>query len=77
MPKDLISYVLYSAGINGEEKVNQITKEERENLVKTIKNFELKFDSLDDIDRAIVTSGIISLYEGRVFSVRVIVISSF
>ncbi|VYU10626.1 aminoacetone oxidase family FAD-binding enzyme [Peptoniphilus gorbachii] len=57
LPKDLISYVLYSAGINGEEKVNQITKEERENLVKTIKNFELKFDSLDDIDRAIVTSG--------------------
>lgn len=57
LPKDLISYVLYSAGINGEEKVNQITKEERENLVKTIKNFELKFDKLDDIDRAIVTSG--------------------
>lgn len=57
LPKDLISYVLYSAGISGDEKVNQITKEERENLVKTIKNFELKFDSLDNIDRAIVTSG--------------------
>ena len=57
LPKDLISYVLYSAGISGDEKVNQITKIERENLVKTIKNFELKFDSLDDIDRAIVTSG--------------------
>lgn len=57
LPKDLISYVLYRAGISGDEKVNQITKIERENLVKTIKNFELKFDSLDDIDRAIVTSG--------------------
>ena len=57
LPKDLISYILYSAGISGDEKVNQITKIERENLVKTIKNFELKFDSLDDIDRAIVTSG--------------------
>lgn len=57
LPRDLISYVLYSAGISGDEKVNQITKIERENLVKTIKNFELKFDSLDDIDRAIVTSG--------------------
>lgn len=57
LPKDLISYVLYSSGISGDEKVNQITKIERENLVKTIKNFELKFDSLDDIDRAIVTSG--------------------
>lgn len=57
LPKDLISYVFYSAGISGDEKVNQITKIERENLVKTIKNFELKFDNLDDIDRAIVTSG--------------------
>ncbi|MBS4882313.1 MAG: NAD(P)/FAD-dependent oxidoreductase [Peptoniphilus harei] len=63
LPKDLISYVLYSAGISGDEKVNQITKIERENLVKTIKNFELKFDSLDDIDRAIVTSGGVGVKE--------------
>lgn len=63
LPKDLISYVLYRAGISGNEKVNQITKIERENLVKTIKNFELKFDSLDDIDRAIVTSGGVDVKE--------------
>lgn len=63
LPKDLISYVLYRAGISGDEKVNQITKIERENLVKTIKNFELKFDSLDDIDRAIVTSGGVGVKE--------------
>ena len=57
LPKDLIIYILESAGISGDKKVNQITKEERESLVITIKNFALKFDSLDDIDRAIVTSG--------------------
>ena len=57
LPKDLIIYILESAGISGDKKVNQITKEERESLVRTIKNFALKFDSLDDIDRAIVTSG--------------------
>lgn len=57
LPRDLIIYVLETAGISGDKKVNQITKEERENLVRTIKNFELKFDSLDDIDRAIITSG--------------------
>lgn len=57
LPRDLIIYVLESAGISGDKKVNQITKEDRERLVKTIKNFALKFDSLDDIDRAIVTSG--------------------
>lgn len=57
LPRDLIIYVLESAGISGDKKVNQITKEDRESLVRTIKNFCLKFDSLDDIDRAIVTSG--------------------
>lgn len=57
LPRDLISYVLDSAKIPGEKKINQITKEEREELVKTIKNFKLIFASLDDIDRAIVTSG--------------------
>ncbi|WP_019124807.1 NAD(P)/FAD-dependent oxidoreductase [Peptoniphilus grossensis] len=57
LPRDLIIYVLESAGISGDKKVNQITKEDRESLIRTIKNFSLKFDSLDDIDRAIVTSG--------------------
>ena len=57
LPRDLISYVLEGAGISGDKKVNQITKEDRESLIRTIKNFALKFDSLDDIDRAIVTSG--------------------
>ena len=57
LPRDLISYVLYGAKIPGDKKINQITKEEREELVKTIKNFKLIFASLDDIDRAIVTSG--------------------
>lgn len=57
LPRDLIIYVLEGSGISGDKKVNQITKEDRERLVKTIKNFSLKFDSLDDIDRAIVTSG--------------------
>lgn len=57
LPRDLISYVLDGAKIPGEKKINQITKEEREELVKTIKNFKLIFDGLDDINRAIVTSG--------------------
>lgn len=57
LPRDLISYILESAEIERDKKVNQITKEERDKLVKTIKNFELKFESLDDINRAIITSG--------------------
>ena len=57
LPRDLISYVLDSSKTPGDKKINQITKEERDELVKTIKNFKLIFASLDDIDRAIVTSG--------------------
>lgn len=57
LPRDLISYVLDGAKIPGDKKINQITKEERDGLVKTIKNFKLIFDGLDDINRAIVTSG--------------------
>lgn len=63
LPRDLIIYVLEGSGISGYKKVNQITKEDRENLVRTIKNFSLKFDSLDDIDRAIVTSGGVDVKE--------------
>lgn len=57
LPRDLISYILDAAKIYPDKKVNQITKEERENLVKTIKNFKLIFDGFDDINRAIITSG--------------------
>lgn len=57
LPKDLIAYILENAKISGDKKVNQITREERENLIKTIKNFKLNFDGFDDINRAIVTSG--------------------
>lgn len=57
LPKDLIAYILEDAKIYGDKKVNQITREERENLIKTIKNFKLIFDGFDDINRAIVTSG--------------------
>ena len=63
LPRDLILYVLEVANIDKDKKVNQITREERENLVETIKNFELKFDSLDDINRAIITSGGVDVSE--------------
>lgn len=63
LPRDLILYVLEVADIDKDKKVNQITREERENLVEIIKNFELKFDSLDDINRAIITSGGVDVSE--------------
>ena len=44
-------------GINKDKKVSQLTSKERERLCDMLKNFELNFDKLDDIERAVVTSG--------------------
>ena len=63
LPQDLIFYILNYANIRGDKKINQITKEERDILIKSIKNFKLLFDSLDDINRAIITSGGVSIDE--------------
>lgn len=57
LPKDLITYVLLRAKIPDNKKVNQITKEDRQSLIKIIKNFDLDFKELEDIDRSIITSG--------------------
>jgi len=57
LPKALVSVFASRLKINKTKKANQLTNQERENLVKMLKNFELSFNSLDDIDRAIVTSG--------------------
>ncbi|MBC8590549.1 NAD(P)/FAD-dependent oxidoreductase [Wansuia hejianensis] len=63
LPQKIIPKVIEFAGISFEKMVNQITKEERENLVEIIKNFPLKFDSFRSINEAIVTSGGISTKE--------------
>ena len=57
LPKALGEVFSCRLKINKTKKANQLTKEERENLVNLLKNFPLDFDSLDDIDRAVVTSG--------------------
>ncbi len=59
----LIPWVIKSSLIDPEKTVNQITKEERMNLVQTIKGFPLKFKGFRPIKEAIVTSGGISTKE--------------
>ena len=57
LPKSLAGIFASRLKINKTKKVSQLTKEERESLVNMLKNFELSFDKIDDIERAIVTSG--------------------
>lgn len=60
LPKTLADVFAKRLGISKTKKVSQLTKEERENLCKMLKNFRLKFDRLDDIERAVITSGGVS-----------------
>lgn len=60
LPKSLADVFAKRLGISKTKKVSQLTKEERENLCKMLKNFRLKFDRLDDIERAVITSGGVS-----------------
>lgn len=63
LPRDLIFYVLKKSNISSYKKVNQITGQERDNLKSSIKKFDLDYKCLEDINRAIITSGGISVDE--------------
>lgn len=61
--KKSIPLILEKAGIEERKKVHQISKEERVRLVETIKNFELKYDGLQEINRGIITNGGVDVNE--------------
>lgn len=63
LPRKLIPVIVKLSNINPEKKVNTITKEERHDLVKLLKNIEMTALGLLGFDSAIVTSGGISLQE--------------
>ena len=57
LPKALCPVFAQRLGIQRSKKVSQLTTEERQKLCDMLKNFPLVFDRLDDIERAVVTSG--------------------
>jgi predicted Rossmann fold flavoprotein len=63
LPKKLIPIIIMLSHINPEKPVNQITKEERKNLVDLMKGLELTIKGARPINEAIVTSGGISTDE--------------
>jgi predicted Rossmann fold flavoprotein len=62
-PRALFPIILMLAGINPEKTCSTITKEERSRLTHTIKDLVLYVDGLLGANKAIVTSGGISLDE--------------
>ena len=63
LPQKLIDPVVELSGIDGNKKVNEVTKQERLGLVKLLKNFAVTVKGFRPINEAIVTSGGISIKE--------------
>lgn len=63
LPLKMIPVVIELSRIQPEKKVNEITKEEREQLVKTMKHFPVTITGLRDFNEAIITRGGVSVKE--------------
>lgn len=63
LPKKMIDVVIDKSKIDSEKHVNEITREERMNLVKLLKCFVVRIDGFRPVDEAIVTAGGISVKE--------------
>lgn len=63
LPNTIIPIILKLSKIDERKKVNQITKNERENLLDSIKGVKLSFKKFRPLEEAIVTSGGISTME--------------
>ena len=62
-PAKLIPIMLELSGIDPDKKVNLISKEERQNFVSLIKNFEMTIKGLRDFNEAIITKGGVKVKE--------------
>ena len=63
LPKKMIDVIVTLSKISFSKKVNEITKDERLNLVKLLKSFEIVIDGFRPVEEAIVTAGGISTKE--------------
>jgi len=63
LPRKMIEPVIKLTGISPEKRINEVTREERKQLVKILKGLELTISGFRAIEEAIVTSGGISIKE--------------
>ena len=63
LPQKLIPVIIMRSKIHPNKKVNEITKKEREELIKQIKDFEIIIKGFRPIEEAIITSGGINIKE--------------
>lgn len=63
LPQKLIPVIIKKSKIQENKKVNEITREERKQLVHLLKNFEIEVKGFRPIEEAIITSGGVSTKE--------------
>ena len=63
LPQKLIEPMIELSNIDKDKKVNEITKEERNRLIKKIKKFEIEISGFRKIEEAIITAGGINIKE--------------
>ncbi len=57
LPAKMRSLIPFVSGVSQEKKVNEITKEERGDIIRALKEFPLTLTSLRDFNEAIITKG--------------------
>lgn len=62
-PAKLVPVMPVLAGIDADRRVNEVTREERERFVQTIKHMELTITGVRDYDEAVITKGGVSVGE--------------
>lgn len=63
LPSDLILPILDTVEVDREKSCSELKKEERENIVKSLKSYRIAVDGLKSIEEAIVTSGGVDVRE--------------
>ena len=63
LPQKLVPVIMKTAGVDPEKKANRVTKEERKELLRLIKEFEVHVAGLHGFEKAVITSGGVELSE--------------
>lgn len=63
LPAKMISVVISRSMISGNTKVSEITKKQRSDLIRTLKNFTMTVKNFRPVEEAIVTSGGVNVRE--------------